>query len=68
MDAEVTEARIPECLKNVKAYLSSLPPLQRNLQGFYKATNVPGEFIWQLGAIYDFTVLTLAGFEGLEDE
>jgi glycosyltransferase involved in cell wall biosynthesis len=68
MDAEVAEARIPECLKNVKAYLASLPPLQRNLQGLYSTTEVPGEFIWQLGAIYDFTVLTLAGFEGLEDE
>jgi glycosyltransferase involved in cell wall biosynthesis len=68
MDAETAEARIPECLKNVKAYLASLPPLQRNLQGLYRATEVPGEFIWQLGAIYDFTILTLAGFEGLEDE
>lgn len=68
MNAEVAEARIPECLKNVKAYLASLPPLQRNLQGLYCATDIPGEFIWQLGAIYDFTILTLAGFEGLENE
>lgn len=68
MDAETAEARIPDCLKNVKAYLASLPPLQRNLQGLYTPTDIPGEFIWQLGAIYDFTILTLAGFEGLENE
>jgi glycosyltransferase involved in cell wall biosynthesis len=68
MDAESAEKRINDCLKNVKTYLASLPPLERNLQGLYCATNIAGEFIWQLSAIYDFTILTLAGFEGLEDE
>lgn len=68
MEPESAEARIIDCLKNVKAYLASLPALDRNLQGLYKTTNIPGEFIWQLGAIYDFTILTLAGFEGLENE
>lgn len=68
MNPESTESRIAERLKNVKGYIAKLPPLQRNLQGLYSATDVPSEFIWQLSAIYDFTILTLAGFEGLEDE
>lgn len=60
--------KMKEKIKNVKAYLSSLPPLQRNIQGLYYETDDPNIFEWQLSAIYGFTCLTLAGYEGIEDE
>lgn len=67
MNSDVIEEGITDRLKNLKLYLASLSPLQRNIQGLYTPTNDSGEFIWQLSAIYDFTILTLAGFEGLEE-
>ena len=33
---------------------------------FGAPTEDPGEFLWQLGAIYDHTMLMLLGFDGLE--
>ncbi len=67
MNAESLDLQMSKSLKNIKAYLASLPPLQRNVQGLYLATDDPGTFAWQLSALYEFTTLTLAGFEGLEN-
>ncbi len=68
MNPEKTEDNLTWKLKNVKQFIASLPPLQRNLQGLYVEVNDSDLFTWQLSALYDFTVLTLAGFSGLENE
>ncbi|MAV75011.1 MAG: glycosyl transferase family 2 [Cellvibrionales bacterium] len=61
------ESQVPAFRENIKNYLLSLPPVQRNLQGFYFKTDDPGIFNWQLSAIYGLTVMNLSGFGGLED-
>jgi len=66
MNAVEAEKNLPDQLTNIKDYLCSLPPRYRNIQGLYYATDEAGEFQWQLSAIYANTILTLAGFDGLE--
>jgi glycosyltransferase involved in cell wall biosynthesis len=68
MKPEEAEAKVQSAIGSVKDYLASLPPLERNIQGLYFKAETSGEFIWQLSAIYNYTIMTLAGFEGLEDE
>lgn len=55
-------------VKNVRAYIASQEPLERNVQALWRPTDDPGEFLWQLGAIYDHTMLMLLGFDGLEGQ
>ena len=66
MNPSKAEKNLADQLTNIKDYLCSLPPRYRNLQGLYFATDDAGEFQWQLSAIYANTILTLAGFDGLE--
>lgn len=66
LDPSNIEKQLPQMLENIKNYFCSLPPLYRNIQGLYYKTNDPGQFEWQLSAIYANTSLSLAGFEGLE--
>lgn len=66
MDPHSAEKNIKSSLSNIKDFLCSLPPRHRNIQGLYYATDDPGQFQWQLSAIYSNTIITLAGFDGLE--
>lgn len=66
MNAAEVEENLSNHLKSLKNYLCSLPPRYRNIQGLYYKTNDPDQFRWQLSAIYANTVLSLAGFDGLE--
>lgn len=66
MNPTNAEANLKDSLTNIKDFLCSLPPRYRNIQGLYYATDDAGQFQWQLSAIYANTILTLAGFDGLE--
>ena len=68
MTEDIRDNELREQLRNVRSYLSSLPPLSRNIQGFFYETDDPEMFCNQLSAIYNFTHLTIAGYEGMENE
>ncbi|BFM06781.1 glycosyltransferase family 2 protein [Halioxenophilus aromaticivorans] len=67
LDATSAQADPRKKERNIKDFLISLPPLYRNLQGMYLDLDDPDEFVWQLSAIYSYTLLTLSGFEGLKN-
>lgn len=66
MAPDSQEALLPDHHRQLKEFIASRPPLLRNLQALYYAVDDPADFIWQLGAIYCFTSMSLAGFSGLE--
>ncbi|MEO9945797.1 glycosyltransferase family A protein [Paraglaciecola sp.] len=64
---EEMETQLTDMIQNLRDYLSSLPPIHRNIQGLFYETDDPGIFQWQLSAIYSNTTLNLAGFDGVEN-
>ena len=50
--------------REVRSYFNSLPPYLRTVKGLYLDPADAGQFQWQLSAIYNNTILTLAGFDG----
>jgi glycosyltransferase involved in cell wall biosynthesis len=54
--------------KEMIRYFNSLPPLDRTIRGFVFDTDDPGQFLWQIGALYTMTIMILAGFEGLSGD
>jgi glycosyltransferase involved in cell wall biosynthesis len=55
----------PAHWKDVVRYFNQLPPHERTIRGFIHETDDKDLFNWQLGAIYMFTLATLAGFDGV---
>jgi glycosyltransferase involved in cell wall biosynthesis len=58
----------PRYWPDVADFLSRLPPKYRGPRGLYVEQTDPEMFRRQTGAIYNFTVATLAGFQGFGED
>lgn len=67
MNPDAQSKNLKEDWENIRAFINSMPPQERNIRALKMATDDPGVFRWQLSAIYTITKLSLAGFDGLED-
>jgi glucosyl-dolichyl phosphate glucuronosyltransferase len=65
MDANKYTDQSPQYWKDTLRYLNQLPPHERTVRGLIYETEDKDLFRWQLGALYMFTMATLAGFEGV---
>ena len=60
--------KAPGYWRGVTEFYARLPPKYRTPRGLYVEQDDPEMFKMQLSAIYNFTVVTLTGFRGLEEE
>ena len=58
----------PRYWADVADFLTRLPPKYRGPRGLYAEQSDPELFRRQTSAIYNFTVATLAGYQGLKDD
>lgn len=58
----------PKKWEEVVSYLASIPPAFRNPRGFYASKADPDEFKRQLRALYCYTLNSLSGFAGLNED
>jgi glucosyl-dolichyl phosphate glucuronosyltransferase len=65
MDPERFSGEAPQYWKDVVSYFNALPPYERTMRGMALDTDDPDLFRWQLGAIYNMTIITMAGYEGV---
>lgn len=60
--------KAPQSWRDVTDFFSRLPPKFRTPRGLWAEQDDPELFRRQMSALYSFTLTSLAGFHGLEDE
>lgn len=58
----------PQYWNGVTDFFSRLPPKYRTPRGLYVEQEDPDMFCRQMSAVYNFTVATLAGFQGIKED
>jgi glycosyltransferase involved in cell wall biosynthesis len=66
MDPEKAQENAKKSWDFVMDYFFGLPPKERNIRGLYHDTYDPKLFCKQLSVLYTFTIMTMAGFAGVE--
>ncbi|MBK8211798.1 MAG: glycosyltransferase [Rhodospirillales bacterium] len=65
MDPKRFASTVPQYWEDVLKYFNALPPYERTVRGMALDTDDPDFFRWQLGAIYNMTIIKMAGYEGV---
>ncbi len=68
LDSARVFEKAPGYWRGVTAFYARLPPKYRSPRGLYVEQDDPEMFKMQLSAIYNFTVVALTGFRGLDEE
>jgi glycosyltransferase involved in cell wall biosynthesis len=66
MDAQKVFEKAPNYWRGVTEFYARLPPQHRNPKGFYVEQDDPEMFRMQMNALYNYTVVLLTGFRGLD--
>ena len=66
MDSQRAFDSAPNYWRGVTEFFTRLPPKHRTPRGLYADQDDPGMFAMQISALYNFTIVLLSGFNGLD--